>query len=129
MSSHRASISSFSHSTPPPTRELPPGSFAHVLYDYAPAPSAEEEIAVAEGDLVEIVSSDDGSGWTLVAHGPAKGLVPTSYIESFEPPIAVHPPPADIVPSPEKGDAAVAAEEGGKQSGEGRLQTVGFVHF
>ncbi|KND00988.1 hypothetical protein, variant [Spizellomyces punctatus DAOM BR117] len=68
------------------------GASAYVLYDYSPAASAFDEIAVTEGSVVRIIEPDDGSGWTLVSYQTdgesRKGLVPTSYIELASPALA-----------------------------------------
>ncbi|TPX72318.1 hypothetical protein SpCBS45565_g00623 [Spizellomyces sp. 'palustris'] len=68
------------------------GASAYVLYDYSPAASAHDEIAVTEGSVVRIIEPDDGSGWTVVSYQTdgesRKGLVPTSYIELASPALA-----------------------------------------
>ncbi|KAJ3029947.1 hypothetical protein HDV00_009334 [Rhizophlyctis rosea] len=88
---------------------LEPGSLAFVLYDYAPAASATDEVAVLEGNTVKVLEKDDGSGWTTVQVGDRKGVVPTTYIEAA-PPIF-----SGLVGV---GEAAAAAEGGVKEGAQ-----------
>lgn len=51
---------------------------------YAYDATGDDEISVTQGEELEVVEADDGSGWTMVlTSGGARGLVPTSYIEVF----------------------------------------------
>ncbi|KAI9140317.1 hypothetical protein BKA69DRAFT_515846 [Paraphysoderma sedebokerense] len=56
-----------------------------VLYDYVPAADRTDELNVAAGDVVEILESDDGSGWLKVKNKKGEeGLIPASYCEMGE---------------------------------------------
>ncbi|KAJ3042318.1 hypothetical protein HK097_002068, partial [Rhizophlyctis rosea] len=85
---------------------------AFVLYDYAPARSATDELGVLEGETVRVVEIDDGSGWTTVQSGSKKGVVPTSYIEPA-PPIFSAAAGALMAPAAESG----VEERGDERSG------------
>ncbi|EAW23784.1 putative actin polymerization protein Bzz1 [Aspergillus fischeri NRRL 181] len=50
-----------------------------MLYPYQAGGA--DEITVQEGDDVDIVEPDDGSGWMRVRTGSREGLVPASYVE------------------------------------------------
>jgi len=53
---------------------------ARVVYDYTP--TSPFELAIIEGQNVQILEEDDGSGWIKVADtSGGSGLVPASYIE------------------------------------------------
>ncbi|KAG6849331.1 hypothetical protein H0H93_009376 [Arthromyces matolae] len=52
---------------------------ARVIYDFEP--SSEFELRVSEGDIINIVEGDDGSGWVKVTNLQGKsGLVPATYL-------------------------------------------------
>lgn len=72
------------------------------LYPYDA--SGEDETSLVEGEEVEIVEDDDGSGWTTVRPSNGKqGLVPTSYLQITE---------SD---SPKKKGPSVAPRRGAKR--------------
>ncbi|KAL4250780.1 hypothetical protein ABKN59_006093 [Abortiporus biennis] len=53
---------------------------ARVLFDFSP--TSPFEINISEGDTVQILEPDDGSGWIKISNpSGGKGLVPASYIE------------------------------------------------
>ncbi|KJA24386.1 hypothetical protein HYPSUDRAFT_38820 [Hypholoma sublateritium FD-334 SS-4] len=53
---------------------------ARVLFEYTA--TSEFELAVQEGESVDILEADDGSGWVkVVDHRGNSGLVPASYVE------------------------------------------------
>ncbi|XP_006462399.1 hypothetical protein AGABI2DRAFT_179152, partial [Agaricus bisporus var. bisporus H97] len=50
-----------------------------ILFNYSP--SSEFEVSVQEGEKVQVVEPDDGSGWAKVLNSEGKkGLVPASYV-------------------------------------------------
>lgn len=60
------------------TGKFAPSAKAVYAYDA----SGDDEISVTQGEELEVVDADDGSGWTMVlTSGGTRGLVPTSYIE------------------------------------------------
>ncbi|KAL2916688.1 Protein BZZ1 [Polyrhizophydium stewartii] len=52
---------------------------ATVMFDYVS--NTPEEMTVYVGDVLQILESDDGSGWTMAQRDKTKGLVPTSYLD------------------------------------------------
>ncbi|KAK9238551.1 hypothetical protein V1525DRAFT_400872, partial [Lipomyces kononenkoae] len=54
---------------------------ARAKYSYTP--NGEGEIALSEGDRLQILEPHDGTGWVLVRNGINSGLVPFSYIEAI----------------------------------------------
>ncbi|THH27874.1 hypothetical protein EUX98_g6316 [Antrodiella citrinella] len=63
---------------------------ARVVYDYTP--TSPFELAITEGQSVEVLEEDDGSGWIKVADATGgSGLVPASYIEAIDEPASVQP--------------------------------------
>ncbi|SJM86529.1 related to protein BZZ1 [Zygosaccharomyces bailii] len=66
----------------PPTLPPPRGSNKiprklTVQYDYEA--QEDNEMTVEAGETVNVVSEDDGSGWTLAESNGQRGLIPTSY--------------------------------------------------
>lgn len=55
------------------------GPSARALYAYEPA--GDDETALQSGETVDVLETDDGSGWTSVRSAGGQGLVPTSYLE------------------------------------------------
>lgn len=55
------------------------GIQAKALYPYDA--SGEDETSIAQGETLDVVEEDDGSGWTKVRSGNKQGLVPTTYLE------------------------------------------------
>ncbi|THV03882.1 hypothetical protein K435DRAFT_827005 [Dendrothele bispora CBS 962.96] len=69
--------SSFVHSVP---EEEVPYPVARVIFDFTS--TSEFELSVSEGDSVNVLEPDDGSGWVKVSKSRgASGLVPASYLE------------------------------------------------
>ncbi|ANB13557.1 Bzz1p [Sugiyamaella lignohabitans] len=53
--------------------------YATALYAYSA--DGEDEISISEGQRLEVIEEDDGSGWINVRHGSEEGLVPASYVQ------------------------------------------------
>lgn len=54
------------------------GTGCSALYPYEA--TGDDETSIAQGEALEVIEADDGSGWTLVRGGAGTGLVPTSYL-------------------------------------------------
>lgn len=78
---------------------IPNGAKAVALYDYIPNSSANDELDMAAGDELVVVTEDDGSGWTKVSRSGSEGLVPTSYIQTKK---DIEPAPSPLASTAEK---------------------------
>jgi len=66
--------------SPRQTAEAPLSMSARVVFAFTP--TSPFELGVSEGDLVQVIEGDDGSGWIKVGNNRgASGLVPATYIE------------------------------------------------
>lgn len=74
------------------------------LYDFEA--TAEGEIALTKGELVEMEQKDDGgTGWCLIKKSSGSGWAPTAYLKE-EPVSHRHPPPAPAKRAPPAPPAA-----------------------
>ena len=62
---------------PPPRRTTMPKRTVEALYDYKS--QGNDEISLSKGDIINLIKSDDGSGWTFGEINGFKGLFPSSY--------------------------------------------------
>ncbi|KAH8104793.1 hypothetical protein BXZ70DRAFT_1005298 [Cristinia sonorae] len=80
ISSPTPSASSFAHTDSSIHSAEEHSPSARVVYDYTP--TSPFELAITEGQIVQVLEEDDGSGWIKVADEEGgNGLVPASYIE------------------------------------------------
>ncbi|KAK7690386.1 hypothetical protein QCA50_007044 [Cerrena zonata] len=94
-----SSVSSAMSSTPSSFAQTDPSlsheetyPAARVVFDFSP--TSPFELSVSDGDLVQVIEEDDGSGWVKVADRTGgRGLVPASYIELTEDTAATAPDP------------------------------------
>ncbi|KAH3677624.1 hypothetical protein WICMUC_001727 [Wickerhamomyces mucosus] len=78
------SVESIEKNIPPPVANSRKSGkkivYANVLFEYIA--EDEGELTIKPGEKVEIISNDEGDGWTLVKNiGNNEGLVPSSYVE------------------------------------------------
>lgn len=74
-----AGIFSLRRNTTSASKSSSAETMARALYPYDAA--GDDETSIAQGEDLEVLEEDDGSGWTLVKLQKGSGLVPTSYIE------------------------------------------------
>lgn len=107
---HHASKSPDRMATPSP----PLVRKARALYDYQPV--GDDELDVGEGDEIEVVEPDDGSGWMRASIYGRDGLIPASYVELIAaPPVARPASMTSSVASSKKKGPAVAPKRGAKK--------------
>ena len=92
-----------------------------VLFDYAPQDT--DELALVQGDTLEIKDAPSDGWWYAVAADGRSGLVPHNYVKRLLPP----PPPGPPPQLRERDDGAAAASSsrsrswgGGPGGGGGR---------
>lgn len=83
-----------------------------MLYRYTAA--GEGELSAREGEEMKVVEPDDGSGWVMVKNGGGdEGLVPASYTEEIQAPIA----PVASVASVSTSNTAATGDSKSKKKG------------
>lgn len=83
-----------------------------MLYRYTAA--GEGELSAREGEEMKVVEADDGSGWIMVKNGGGEeGLVPASYTEEIQAPIA----PVASVASVSTSNTAATGDSKNKKKG------------